>query len=82
MVARVLFISGVIALILAPVVFILAVGSMMEDGDCIPGSGPCPTVEGVAIGAGIAGVVLAMAWLLIALALIRGFGKRRNKRDP
>jgi hypothetical protein len=69
LVMRVLLASGVIFVAFAPVVFILVVWNTMEPGDCIPGWGPCPTAEGVAIGVACAGVLLVVGCVLLGLAL-------------
>lgn len=67
---RIMFtVSGVIAAALAPVAFIFVVWNTMVPSDCIPNWGPCPTTEGVAMGAASAGVLVVIACVLLGLAL-------------
>jgi hypothetical protein len=49
-------------------VFIVVVRNTMEVGDCLGGSGACPTVSGVALGVACAGGLLALACVLIGRA--------------
>jgi hypothetical protein len=66
------FVFGVIVLACVPLAFIVVVRNTMEVGDCLGGSGACPTASGVALGVACAGGLRAVACVLI--------GRARNMR--